>query len=199
MSCYCQTHRFPAPSGCFTNPGTSGKVSRHKREAGAGMLLKVRKGDHMIVTRGGRLFHSTKSALKNAGLLRHKGGRTSPGGRGQPHPQFVGLKPGVRRSVGGGGHRERQDRGVSVVRQAPPARTFGQSRVCGRGRQVSKRGRQSAGASDTGAAACDDAVVRRAVVGPRHWWGDAEAQTLDLTQQGPPLPDTAAEDRRHSG
>ena len=53
---YCQAHGLPAPSDYFIDPGTSGTVSLQKREAGARMLGKLRKGDHIIVTRGDRLF-----------------------------------------------------------------------------------------------------------------------------------------------
>lgn len=70
---YCQAHGLPAPSDYFTDPGTSGTVSLQKREAGARMLGKLRKGDHIIVTRGDRLFRSAKNALEIAELLRDKG------------------------------------------------------------------------------------------------------------------------------
>ena len=70
---YCQAHGLPAPSDYFTDPGTSGTVSLQKREAGARMLDKLRKGDHIIVTRGDRLFRSAKNALEIAETLRDKG------------------------------------------------------------------------------------------------------------------------------
>jgi DNA invertase Pin-like site-specific DNA recombinase len=70
---YCQAHGLPAPSDYFTDPGTSGTVSLQKREAGARMLGKLRKGDHIIVTRGDRLFRSAKNALEVAETLRDKG------------------------------------------------------------------------------------------------------------------------------
>jgi DNA invertase Pin-like site-specific DNA recombinase len=48
-------------------------VSLQKRQAGANLLAEVRKGDHIIVTRGDRLFRSAKNALEIAELLRDKG------------------------------------------------------------------------------------------------------------------------------
>ena len=70
---YCQAHGLPAPSDYFTDPGTSGTVSLQKRDAGARMLGKLRTGDHIIVTRGDRLFRSAKNALEIAETLRDKG------------------------------------------------------------------------------------------------------------------------------
>ena len=70
---YCQAHGLPASSDYLTDPGTSGTVSLQKREAGARMLGKLREGDHIIVTRGDRLFRSAKNALEIAETLRDKG------------------------------------------------------------------------------------------------------------------------------
>jgi putative DNA-invertase from lambdoid prophage Rac len=70
---YCQAHGLPAPTECFIDPGTSGTVSLQKREAGARLLAVVRKGDHIIVTRGDRLFRSAKNALEIAERLRDDG------------------------------------------------------------------------------------------------------------------------------
>jgi DNA invertase Pin-like site-specific DNA recombinase len=70
---YCQAHGLPVPSDYFIDPGTSGTVSLQKREAGARMLAQVERGDHIIVTRGDRLFRSAKNALEIAELLRDKG------------------------------------------------------------------------------------------------------------------------------
>jgi len=70
---YCQAHGLPAPTDYLIDPGISGTVSLQKREAGARLLAQLRKGDHIIVTRGDRLFRSAKNALEVAELLRDKG------------------------------------------------------------------------------------------------------------------------------
>lgn len=70
---YCQAHALPAPADFFIDPGISGTVSLQKRDAGTRMLSELRKGDHIIVTRGDRLFRSAKNALEIAELLRDKG------------------------------------------------------------------------------------------------------------------------------
>jgi DNA invertase Pin-like site-specific DNA recombinase len=70
---YCQAHGLPAPSEFFVDPGVSGTVTLQRREAGARMLAGLRKGDHIIVTRGDRLFRSAKNALEIAELLRDNG------------------------------------------------------------------------------------------------------------------------------
>jgi putative DNA-invertase from lambdoid prophage Rac len=70
---YCQAHGLPAPTEFFIDPGTSGTVSLQKREAGARLLAEIRKGDHVIVTRGDRLFRSAKNALEIAERLRDDG------------------------------------------------------------------------------------------------------------------------------
>jgi len=70
---YCQAHGLPAPTEFFIDPGISGTVSLQKREAGARMLAELRRGDHVIVTRGDRLFRSAKNALETAELFRDKG------------------------------------------------------------------------------------------------------------------------------
>jgi DNA invertase Pin-like site-specific DNA recombinase len=73
ISGYTQAHGLPAPSEFFVDPGVSGTVTLQRREAGARMLEGIRKGDHIIVTRGDRLFRSAKNALEIAELLRDKG------------------------------------------------------------------------------------------------------------------------------
>jgi putative DNA-invertase from lambdoid prophage Rac len=70
---YCQAHGLPAPTQFFVDPGISGTVSLQRREAGARMLSEIRKGDHIIVTRGDRLFRSAKNALEIAEMLRDEG------------------------------------------------------------------------------------------------------------------------------
>src|SRR5437588_9455295 len=70
---YCQAHGLPAPAEFFVDPGISGTVSLQKRDAGTRMLMGLRTGDHIIVTRGDRLFRSAKNALEIAELLRDKG------------------------------------------------------------------------------------------------------------------------------
>lgn len=70
---YCQANALPSPTRFFVDAATSGTVSLQKREQGQGMLEIVRKGDHIVVTRGDRLFRSAKNALEVAELLRDKG------------------------------------------------------------------------------------------------------------------------------
>src|SRR5579864_693810 len=70
---YCQAHGLPAPTEFFIDPGISGTVSLQKREAGTRMLAAVHKGDHIIVTRGDRIFRSARNALEIAELLRDTG------------------------------------------------------------------------------------------------------------------------------
>lgn len=70
---YCQANALPAPVEFFVDAATSGTVSLQKREQGKRMLENVRRGDHIIVTRGDRLFRSAKNALEVAETLREKG------------------------------------------------------------------------------------------------------------------------------
>lgn len=70
---YCQANVLPSPTQFFVDAATSGTVSLQKREQGRGMLEIVRKGDHIVVTRGDRLFRSAKNALEVAEMLRDKG------------------------------------------------------------------------------------------------------------------------------
>ncbi|MBM3769913.1 MAG: resolvase [Acidimicrobiia bacterium] len=70
---YCQANGLPAPSQFFVDAATSGTVSLQKREQGALLLADLRKGDHIIVTKGDRLFRSAKNALEIAESLRDKG------------------------------------------------------------------------------------------------------------------------------
>lgn len=70
---YCQANGLPTPSQCFVDAATSGTVNLQKREQGAKLLAELRKGDHIVVTKGDRLFRSAKNALEIAELLREKG------------------------------------------------------------------------------------------------------------------------------
>lgn len=70
---YCQAQGLPAPTEFLVDPGISGTVSLQKREAGARLLCAVQKGDHIIVTRGDRIFRSAKNALEIAEELRDRG------------------------------------------------------------------------------------------------------------------------------
>lgn len=70
---YCQANALPAPTEFFVDAATSGTVSLQKREYGLRMLECVRRGDHIVVTRGDRLFRSAKNALEVAETLREKG------------------------------------------------------------------------------------------------------------------------------
>lgn len=70
---YCQANGLPTPTQYFVDAATSGTVSLQKREQGQRMLESVRRGDHIIVTRGDRLFRSAKNALEVAETLRQKG------------------------------------------------------------------------------------------------------------------------------
>ena len=69
----CQAHGLPAPTDFFIDPGISGTVSLQKREAGGRLLAQVRQGDHIIVTRGDRIFRSARNALEIAERLRDDG------------------------------------------------------------------------------------------------------------------------------
>ena len=57
----------------FVDAGTSGTTSLEKRDAGARLLAAVERGDHIIVTKGDRLFRSAKNALNITDDLREKG------------------------------------------------------------------------------------------------------------------------------
>ena len=70
---YCQANGLPAPTEVFVDAGTSGTTSLEKREHGAALLAAVRSGDHIIVTKGDRLFRSAKNALNIADDLRRRG------------------------------------------------------------------------------------------------------------------------------
>jgi DNA invertase Pin-like site-specific DNA recombinase len=70
---YCQANGLPAPTEIFVDAGTSGTTSLEKREAGARLLAAVERGDHIIVTKGDRLFRSAKNALNITDDLREKG------------------------------------------------------------------------------------------------------------------------------
>lgn len=73
ISGYCQANGLPAPSQFFVDAATSGTVSLQKREHGQQLLESLRRGDHIVVTRGDRLFRSAKNALEVAEALREKG------------------------------------------------------------------------------------------------------------------------------
>src|ERR1700733_7003589 len=70
---YCQAQGLPPPAEYFEDPGVSGTISLQKREAGARLLGEVRRHDHVVVTKGDRLFRSAKNALEIAELLRDRG------------------------------------------------------------------------------------------------------------------------------
>lgn len=70
---YCQANGLPVPSQLFVDAATSGTISLQKREQGARLLAELRRGDHIVVTKGDRLFRSAKNALEIAELLRDKG------------------------------------------------------------------------------------------------------------------------------
>jgi DNA invertase Pin-like site-specific DNA recombinase len=70
---YCQANGLPAPTEIFVDAGTSGTTSLEKREAGARLLAAVERGDHIIVTKGDRLFRSAKNALNITEDLREQG------------------------------------------------------------------------------------------------------------------------------
>ena len=70
---YCQANALPAPTAFFVDAATSGTVSLQKREQGAKLLAELRHGDHLIVTKGDRLFRSAKNALEIAEQLRDTG------------------------------------------------------------------------------------------------------------------------------
>lgn len=70
---YCQANGLPATTDVFVDAATSGTLSLQKREQGKLLLDTVRKGDHIIVTKGDRLFRSAKNALEVAERLREQG------------------------------------------------------------------------------------------------------------------------------
>jgi putative DNA-invertase from lambdoid prophage Rac len=70
---YCQANALPTPTAFFVDAATSGTISLQKREQGQRMLESLRRGDHIVVTRGDRLFRSAKNALEVAEALREKG------------------------------------------------------------------------------------------------------------------------------
>ena len=70
---YCQANGLPVPTDYFVDAATSGTISLQKREQGARLLGELRRGDHIVVTKGDRLFRSAKNALEIAELLRDKG------------------------------------------------------------------------------------------------------------------------------
>ena len=52
---------------------TSGSTGLQRREAGKRLIADVTAGDHIIVTKGDRLFRSAKNALEIAEVLRERG------------------------------------------------------------------------------------------------------------------------------
>ena len=73
ISGYCQANGLPTPADYFVDAATSGTISLHRREAGKRLLYSVECGDHIVVTKGDRLFRSAKNALDVADLLRQRG------------------------------------------------------------------------------------------------------------------------------
>ncbi len=73
ISGYCQANGLPPVTEFFVDATASGTVNLQKREAGARLLDVVRRGDHIIVTKGDRLFRSAKNALDVAETLRERG------------------------------------------------------------------------------------------------------------------------------
>jgi putative DNA-invertase from lambdoid prophage Rac len=69
---YCVSQGLPAPSEFFVDT-SSGTVPLQRRAAGSRMLAALRSGDHIVVTKGDRLFRSAKDALVVAEMLRDKG------------------------------------------------------------------------------------------------------------------------------
>ncbi len=70
---YCQANGLPAPTKFFVDAAISGTKSLQRRENGRRLLDAIRKGDHIIVTKGDRLFRSAKNALEIAELLQKQG------------------------------------------------------------------------------------------------------------------------------
>ena len=69
---YCQANGLPRVSGFFVDAATSGSTGLQRREAGKRLLDVVTAGDHIIVTKGDRLFRSAKNALEIAEILRKR-------------------------------------------------------------------------------------------------------------------------------
>ena len=69
---YCQANGLPQVTEFFVDAATSGSKGLQRREAGKRLLEVVTAGDHIIVTKGDRLFRSAKNALEIAELLRER-------------------------------------------------------------------------------------------------------------------------------
>jgi DNA invertase Pin-like site-specific DNA recombinase len=73
IAAYATANDLPRPTEIFVDAATSGTVGLQRREAGKRMLDIAQRGDHIIVTKGDRLFRSAKNALEISELLRHRG------------------------------------------------------------------------------------------------------------------------------
>ena len=73
IAAYATANNLPLPTEIFIDAATSGTVGLQRREAGKRMLEVAQRGDHIIVTKGDRLFRSAKNALEIAELLRARG------------------------------------------------------------------------------------------------------------------------------
>ena len=73
IAAYCVANNLPEPTEIFVDAATSGTVGLQRREAGKRMLDIATRGDHIIVTKGDRLFRSAKNALEISELLRARG------------------------------------------------------------------------------------------------------------------------------
>ncbi len=70
---YCQANGLPQVTEFFVDTATSGSTGLQRREAGKRLIADVAAGDHIIVTKGDRLFRSAKNALEIAEVLRERG------------------------------------------------------------------------------------------------------------------------------
>ena len=70
---YCQANGLPAPTQFYVDAAISGTKSLQRREQGQSLLGAIQRGDHIIVTKGDRLFRSAKNALEIAELLQKQG------------------------------------------------------------------------------------------------------------------------------
>ena len=70
---YCQANGLPKVTEFFVDAATSGSKGLQRREAGKRLLAEATAGDHIIVTKGDRLFRSAKNALEIAEVLRERG------------------------------------------------------------------------------------------------------------------------------
>ena len=73
IAAYATANNLPLPTEIFIDAATSGTVGLQRREAGKRLLDIAKRGDHIIVTKGDRLFRSAKNALEISELLRERG------------------------------------------------------------------------------------------------------------------------------